>query len=250
MGDADPTKPQEFPESSQALVGFMGNDEWDGLLAQVNESIQKMDELPDGELKTAVFGLLDGIDAIHREALRRLVRLFKEGVLEKVISDPAINTLMELYDLLPEPSEAPVASSATPVKIKFPTIPIKAVSSAPARKPRYPHWLPVLQRVDDLRSGEVRQVAVEDGSVLLCRRDDRFFAIESLCARDGSSMRGATLSGFTLTCPNHPGCHYDVRQGTRVGGTEVIACYTLKVSEDGRLLIGLDMDFTPDLPSF
>ena len=56
MGDADPTKPQEFPESSQELVGFMGNDEWDGLLAQVNESIQKMDELPDGEVKTAVFG--------------------------------------------------------------------------------------------------------------------------------------------------------------------------------------------------
>ena len=53
-----------------------------------------------------------------------------------------------------------------------------------------------------------------------------------------------------LACPNHPGCYYDVRQGTRIGGSEKIVCYPVKVDEDDRVLVGLDMDFTPDLPSF
>jgi len=38
---------------------------------------------------------------LHREALHRLVRLFKERVLEQVATDPAIRTLLEMYDLLP-----------------------------------------------------------------------------------------------------------------------------------------------------
>jgi hypothetical protein len=44
------------------------------------------------------------IDSVHREAITRLVALFKDGVLEQVIQDPAIRTLMEMYDLLPTTS--------------------------------------------------------------------------------------------------------------------------------------------------
>ena len=101
MASRDPAKPAPDPEIAQALVGFMSNDDWDLLLADVNRRIESMEELPAGDVKLQVFELLQGVDAIHREALRRLVRLFKEGVLEKVVSDPAIHTLMELYDLLP-----------------------------------------------------------------------------------------------------------------------------------------------------
>lgn len=247
MADTDQVNRQESPENPQTLVGFMPNDEWDALLAHVSGLIQQMDELPAGNVKTAVFEVLDGIDAIHREALRRLVRLFKEGVLEKVMSDPAIHTLLELYDMLPQPPEEAALEKSKKI---FPTIPIKAVHAAPLAKPRYPHWVPVLQRSDELLPGTAREFIVAEGTMLLCRRADQFFALESLCARDGSSLSGATLSGYTLTCPNHSGCHYDVRRGTRVGGNEMIACYPVKQEEDGRVLVGLDMDFTPSLPSF
>ncbi len=247
MAEADQFTTTESAESAQTLVGFMSNDDWDALLANVNGLIEQMDRLPAGEVKTAVFEVLDGIDAIHREALRRLVRLFKEGVLDKVVSDPAIHTLMELYDLLPQPLEEPAAEKP---KHKFPTIPIKTVHVAPSVKPRYPHWVPVLNQVDDLVSGTAKEFVVDDIPMALCRREDQFFALESLCARDQSSMRGATLSGYTLTCPNHSGCHYDVRQGTRIGGGEKIACFPVKQDENGRLLVGLDMDFTPSLPGF
>ena len=247
MADADPVNPQDSPDNSQALIGFMPNDQWDALLGHVNGLIQQMDELPSGDVKTAVFELLGDIDAIHREALRRLVRLFKEGVLEKVVSDPAIHTLMELYDLLPQQPEELVPEKSKHI---FPPITIKVVRAGPQVKPRFPHWVPVLRSADELPSGVARLVVIDDFATVLCRREDRFFALESLCAQDGSSLGGATLSGYTLTCPNHTGCHYDVRKGTRIGGSESVACYPVKADDDGRLMVGLDMDFTPDLPSF
>ena len=71
-------------EPDQQLVGFMTNVAWGGLLDEVNGLVEKMESLPDGDVKNDLFRLLDGIDTMHREALRRLVRLFKEGVLEKV----------------------------------------------------------------------------------------------------------------------------------------------------------------------
>ena len=234
------------PEPDQQLVGFMTNVAWGGLLDEVNGLVEKMESLPDGEVKTDLFKLLDGIDTMHREALRRLVRLFKEGVLEKVVSDPAIHTLMELYDLLP--LEAEDVAAARPV---FPTIPIRALRSSSAPPLRFPHWVPVLARRDDFASGSTRDDIVVDGlPLVLARREDRLFAVDGLCRVDETSLRGASLSGYTLSCPNHSGCHYDVRNGARIGGGESLACHPVKVDDQGRVMVGLVMDFKPDLPSF
>ena len=249
MADRDLTGDGVAPDALQPLLGYLSNDDWDALLAHVNNLIQEMESLPAGAVRDRVFELLNGIDAIHRESLRRLVRLFKEGVLEKVISDPAINTLMDLYDLLPAATEVAEAESGKR-KPAFPNIPIKSVRTTPSTPVRYPHWVPVPNPLSELASGAALEVAVDRHPVLLCRRDEQFFAIESRCARDGASLSQATLSGYTLTCPNHSGCYYDVRQGSRLGGSEKIACYPVKRDENGRVLIGLDMDFTPNLPSF
>lgn len=230
----------------QPLLGFVSNDEWDALIGEVNRLVQQMEALPEGEVKSSVFHLLDGIDAIHREALRRLVRLFKEGVIEKVITDPAIHTLMELYDLLP--AELP---DQAPAKPRFPTIPIRVVPAASAVPIRYPHWVPVLAQRDEMHSGTVRvDIVANDLALLLARRDDRLFAMNAHCPVDDAPLRGATLSGFTLSCPSHAGCHYDVRNGQRIGGGQALGCYPVKVDDQGRVLVGLDMDFVPDLPSF
>lgn len=249
MPDRDTRRDGVAEETGQALVGFLTNDDWDALLVHVNGLIQEMESLPAGEGRDRVFELLDGIDALHREALHRLVRLFKEGVLEKVVSDPAIHTLMELYDLLPPEAEQP-QPEARKATSRLLTIPIKAIPATPPAPARYPHWIPFPETASQLASGSVMEIALERQRVLLCRRDDKWFALESRCARDGASLREATLSAYTLTCPNHPGCYYDVRQGSRLGGNERIACYPVRNEADGRLLIGFDMDFRPDLPSF
>ena len=243
------TQPSVPADGEQPLVGFMPNDEWDALLGEVNGLVQQMEQLPDAETRAQVFRLLDGIDAIHREALRRLVRLFKDGVLDKVISDPAIHTLMELYDLLPE-SAPPVDESAVP-KGRFPTIPIRAVPLTRPEAARYPHWVPVAARNDETAPGPLLDDIVADGRpLLLARRDERWFAVDAACPVDGGSLRGAALNGNTLSCPHHAGCHYDIRNGARIGGGAPLVCHPVRTDDDGRILVGLDMDFTPSLPGF
>lgn len=243
-----PEKMAAFHEEQQRLLGFMTNDEWNVLLGEVNELIQQMEALPEGETKTSVFRLLDGIDTIHREGLRRLVRLFKEGVLEQVITDPPIHTLLELYDLLPSELIEPPPEPAKP---KYPTIPIRVLPAGSAPPVRYPHWVPALAQIDELPSGGVHDDVNVDGLVLLmARRNDSVFALDGQCPVDGASLRGAVLNGFLLSCPNHTGCHYDVRNGERMGGGLPLVCHSVKIDERGRVLVGLDMDFKPSMPSF
>ena len=251
MKDAEPEGLEVPRHPPQPLVGFMTNEEWQELLGHVDGLIQDMERLPFPEVKEKVFELLAGVDAIHREALRRLVRLFKEGVLDKVVSDPPIHTLMELYDLLPPDRAAVGDGVAEKPKPKFPSIPIRVVPVPGSRStPKYPRWLPVLKNPDELAAGAVKDCEIDGHRLLLCRVAEEFFAVESLCAQDGSALTGATLSSYTLSCPNHSGCLYDIRQGTRIAGGERLACYPVKREPDGRVMVGLDVPFEPRLPSF
>lgn len=243
--------PESLPENPQSLIGFMTNDEWDELLVYVNKLLQEMEELPLPDVKDKVFELLAGIDAIHREGLWRLVRLFKEGVLEQVITDPAIHTLMELYDLLPAEQEA-VKTAGKP-DINFPDIPIKVIPTGQDKTQKtaiHPHWVPALKNKEDLMSGKLRVLEIEGQTILLCRIEDKFFAVAGQCAQDRSSLVDAKLNSYTLSCPNHSGCLYDIRQGTRIAGTGEIACYQIKITETGSVMIGIGMEFVPDLPVF
>jgi len=252
MADPKQKDSSELPDDARQLVGFMSTVGWDKLLSRVNAQIEELEQLPLPEVKDKVFELLAGIDAIHREALRRLVSVFKEGVLEKVVEDPAIHTLMELYDLLPpEAEEVPEAAVGKnkPINIPIQVASTPAPGKAPAR-PRYPHWVPVLKAGSDLAPGAVKEVEVDAQRILICRVDDDFFALASRCAQDGASLALAGLSRYTLNCPHHRGCYYDVRQGTRIAGKGEIDCYPVRHEDDGRVLVGIDMDFTPDLPAF
>ena len=118
---------------NQERVGFMTNSGWDSLLVQVNQQIEEFENHPLPEVKDKVFSLLESIDLIHRESLGRLVSLFKEGVLEQVVSDPPIHTLMELYDLLPPEPEAEVSEFEID-KNGFPSIPVE-MNFAPKKSP-------------------------------------------------------------------------------------------------------------------
>lgn len=244
-------RPDTPAEAGEGLQGFMSNDEWEELLAFVSERIDAFEQLDDAQTREQVFELLQGVDAIHREALTRLVRLFKDGVLEQVISDPPIHTLMELYDLLPagtgKHSEA--ASEDRPAA----TIPIRVNAEPPgdsddASPP--PHWVPVLKSMDAIAAGETRLVPADDRELLLCRVGDRFYALEPHCPRDASSLAKASLNRYTLACPHHQGCYYDVRSGARVGGGASLAGYPVRHDDDGRILVGIGMSFSPELPAF
>lgn len=234
---------------TQPLVGYRTNDEWESLLGYVNGLVTEIERLPDEATRERVFDLLQGIDAIHREGLSRLVRLFKEGVLQQVITDPAIRTLMELYDLLPQDPACvtvPDFMDALPADGGGAEIlPQGANGHVPI-----PHWVPAPKEAAALNSGETIRAEIDGQSILICRVDETCFAVSADCLQDGAPMTGARLTGFTLNCPLHAGCLYDVRQGSRIGAIGQLSCFPIREGEDGRLLVGIDMPYSPELPSF
>jgi len=71
----------------------------------VGTSIERLEELPDDSTREAVFELLEAVDTLHREALGRLVSTLHEGdggaSVQRLLGDPIVRSLLELYDLVP-----------------------------------------------------------------------------------------------------------------------------------------------------
>ena len=245
MDQPKQTKTQASDETGQQLVGFLTNEEWDELVGRVGALLAEVESIPYPGVKEKVFALLQAIDSIHREPLRRLVHVFKEGVLEKVVTDPAIHTLMELYDLLPKESVREAQPSEEVWKSRLTQMTPGKTAKLPP-----PHWVPALRDCDALSAGQCTAVTLDDQDLLLCRINESFFALDLHCTQDGASLAQATLEGYTIVCPNHDGCYYDVRQGKRLGASGTLACYPTQTADDGRVLVGFGIPFAPNLPSF
>ncbi len=215
------------------LQGFLTNEEWGRLLVSADELIKFFENLEDQEVRAKVFDLLHVLDKIHRESLTRLVRLFKDGVLEQVIRDPPIGTLMELYDLLPE-SKSCSSRAEMPVSLAGQNV---------AR------WIPANLNKKLLKQGHIYGDHVDQTFMFICIVDKKYYAFSNECMVDNTPMFGARLDKHTLICPHHQGCAYDIRNGARLGNDSHLACYPIKV-ESEKLLIGFDMPFVPDMPSY
>jgi nitrite reductase/ring-hydroxylating ferredoxin subunit len=241
----------------QSLVGYRTNEEWNQLLAEIATVIEDLENLDDPELRAKVFHALQSIDALHREALNRLVRLFKEGVLEQVATDPAIRTMMEMYGLLPAaPAEGKTWDFLTPEeRAAGPrTSSSKRQSNPPAVEPIaepavYPHWSPApLNRT--VSDGEAVIVQTDDGAILLAKVEGVLRAVSASCPTHGGAMHGGTLNHVSWICPLGAGCVYDTRTGARLGGGPGLIAFAVRQAEDGNVLIGIGMPYDPKLPAF
>src|SRR5215471_16803776 len=243
--------------TTQPLIGYRTNEEWQDLVAQVATMIENLEKLEDPQLRQRVFGALQAIDAVHREALHRLVRLFKEGALEQVVTDPAIHTLMGMYDLLPASQTrafaydflTPEERAAGPrVKEKHaPSLQSQAADAANAAD--YPHWTPVLPPMR-LADGDATIATIEDDTVIVARVDGTYYCVDASCPEHGSVMHGGVLRHVSWICPLGPGCIYDVRNGARLGGGNSIAIHPVRLTQVGGLQIGFGIPHEPNLPAF
>jgi nitrite reductase/ring-hydroxylating ferredoxin subunit len=245
MSDASDGRSSDKP---QPLVGFRTNAEWDELLERVDAMIAAAEHIADPAVRQQVQELLQAIDGLHREALTRLVRLFKEGVLEKVVTDPPIRTLLELYDLAPSSGAgAPDFITGYPPPT-FARPATSADTSIEAPGP-IPHWVPVLAALDSLAPGAATVVTVDDRELLIARVGGDVFAAAGRCVRDGSLLTGGTLARTIYACPAHAGCYYDLRQGNRIGSSDRLECHAVRVDDHGRVLVGIGVPYTPRLPA-
>jgi nitrite reductase/ring-hydroxylating ferredoxin subunit len=241
-------------ESPQPLVGYRTNEEWQDLLAQVATMIEDIESMPDETLRQKVLLTLQAIDTIHREALHRLVRLFKQGVLDQVVTDPAIRTLMGMYDLLPEEKSGcakvwdflPEAGAS-----------VDKVESASGSRPlldglaptnELPHWLPV--PIDQCPSeGKAIISGTPERAVILAQVERGFYGLDAMCPNHERTMAGGRLNGLSWICPHGPGCIFDIRNGARLGGGRGLICYPVRQTGSG-VQIGFGIPFEPKLPAF
>jgi nitrite reductase/ring-hydroxylating ferredoxin subunit len=74
------------------------------VLEDVQRLMAELESHPDPAVRTAVTSLLEGIDAVHRTALTRLVGAIQgmagEAFLNRLTADPAIRLLLMSYDLI------------------------------------------------------------------------------------------------------------------------------------------------------
>lgn len=248
MSDARRPHDPAPPGDEQALVGYRTNAEWNDLVAQAGAMIGALDRIEDDAVREAVFGALAGIDSIHREALHRLVRLFKEGVLEQVVTDPAIKTLMGMYDLLPEPD--PACQRVWDFIEDDPARPDDsghAIAAKASQDP--PHWCPA-PIANPPGEREALICRMEEGTYVLTRIGGQHFAFSAECQFHKAPMFDGRIDNVSWICPNGAGCVYDVRNGARLGGGPALECLPVKTEEGGRILIGFGVPFDPQMPAF
>ncbi|MBI5033731.1 MAG: NifU family protein [Chloroflexi bacterium] len=81
------------------------DDNFNAALQRLDELVQEFDELPFPDVREKAFEMLQLIDAVHRESLGRLIAfIHQQGHPELVLRaahDPAVQTLLHLYDFLP-----------------------------------------------------------------------------------------------------------------------------------------------------
>lgn len=87
----------------------------DAVGARVGELVARFEQHPLVAVRDDVFELLQGIDALHRTGMTRLVELLVEArgeeVLAELAADPIAGPVLELYDLVP-PDERTQAEDA------------------------------------------------------------------------------------------------------------------------------------------
>lgn len=211
--------------------------EYEQVTLHVRELIDQLEKLPFPNVRDDVFDLLQGFDALHREALARLLQLIVSeapSLIPQVEEDFVIRTLLTLYDFLPQEAEP---NASLPQNGGF--VPLDQVGIL--EEIRRPIWIPG-GYLSDLEPGTLMSKKFEGVSVLLCRIEDEVFALQNACPGSILTLEQGHLDGYTLECPWH-GCRYDIRTGEKLDGSgEKLPTFPVQVSEEGRFLVGFNID--------
>lgn len=93
----------------------LSDEEFEGFSRQLDALVQEFEALPYPEIQAKAFNMLQAVDAIHREALTRLIGFLRaHGQAELVLhaaEDPIVHTLLLLYDLVPSEERTQVETA-------------------------------------------------------------------------------------------------------------------------------------------
>jgi nitrite reductase/ring-hydroxylating ferredoxin subunit len=220
MADQSPARSSTPPTDLAALGAWV-----DGL-------IRELAAHPDPTVGERAFALLDGVDALHRAALGRLVALLQApdgaAVWTQAHRDPVIRAVLLLYDLVSPGGAGPEAGAPS---TDFAALPVRPAITLPVRHEPVPlpgkRGLPVIAAssapqwrdvatLDDLPPGTLHGCRVDGVAVLLCNADGDIAAYEDACPDTPLALSPGQIDGDDIVCPWH-GCRFEARSGRRSG---------------------------------
>ena len=85
-------------------------------------------------------------------------------------------------------------------------------------------------KTDDLKNGQMRQIAVEDSQILLSKINDKFYAVSAFCTHYGAPLEKGILCGERIVCPWHNACFNAIAgQQEEPPGLDSLATFTVRV---------------------
>ncbi len=198
------------------------------LVLRVGELVSQLEQLEPPEVREQVMELVQSLDLLHREALYRLVGILEKtapGVLPVLLRDPVVQTLLLLYDFVPQPQEAP----ETPTVTGF----------VPLSELQVPVWVPAGQ-AEDFPEGVPVAREVNQQPLLLCRLDGRIHAVLNRCLDSILPLQLGRLEGETMVCPWH-GCRYRLSTGELEGTDRRLPAFPVQVASGGQVRVGFNI---------
>lgn len=197
--------PEEELQPEQELEP---EDELQAAADLTDQLIREFEEYPDEEVREKVFQLLNAVDRLHRPGLVALMQFLESkklwGIIEQARSDPAIRTLLELYDLIPQTEQQQVDKAPSFVPMEW------------VEAPGKPIFLDAV-RLEEVPPGSMKGVMLEGVNVLICNVDGEVYALQNACQGRGLPLDMGELRGETIICRWH-GCRYDARTGKAIPG--------------------------------
>ncbi|HKI74477.1 MAG TPA: Rieske 2Fe-2S domain-containing protein [Pseudomonadales bacterium] len=91
----------------------------------------------------------------------------------------------------------------------------------------------VVAAVSDLKEGAQMYVDLEGEEILLCRHEDRYYAIAYFCSHAEFALEGGSMKGGCITCPYH-GAEFALADGSVQAppAFEPIKTYPVRVQDD------------------
>ena len=88
-------------------------------------------------------------------------------------------------------------------------------------------------KVNEIASGTVKVVYVDDSPVGIAHVDGQFYAFADVCTHDDGPVAEGPLVGCTIECPRHGG-QFDIRTGAvlRLPAVIPIPVYDLEIEGD------------------
>ncbi len=213
---------------------YYNDEEYQEILAYLNQLTTDAEMLPYPNAKELTAALLKYFDLVHREALARMMGLIDQqypNLKRELESDFTVKTLLSLYDLGTAEKEQ-IAKK----KGQMGFVPVEQVGLL----------TPIMEtvwadagNVAALKNRQLYPKELAGENVLLCKIDQKIYALRNACLDSVLPMQFGTVDGYHLVCPWHD-CRYDIRNGHSLDKpNEKLATYRVAMERTGDFKVGI-----------